>query len=172
MQCTDTGNTGLISGLGRSPGGQHSNPLQYSCQENPMDSGAWQATVHGVAKSQTRLKQMSMHSSFRVRLQFRFCFCYLLAMWLWRIAYYLNLNFLIRNNTYLFYIWKGKNNTTHIKCLAQCLSWRMPSINVSPLLLSSWKGPGVFRSNFKNASNVLSTFHFVLILALCQRFLN
>ena len=44
---------GLIPGLGRSPGGEHGNPLQYSCLENPMDRGAWLATVHGVAKSQT-----------------------------------------------------------------------------------------------------------------------
>ena len=44
---------GSIPRLGRSPGGGHGNPLQYSCQENPMDGGAWQATVHGVIKSQT-----------------------------------------------------------------------------------------------------------------------
>ena len=43
--------TGLIPGSGRSPGGGHGNPLQYSCLENPMDRGAWRATVHGVAKS-------------------------------------------------------------------------------------------------------------------------
>ena len=42
-----------ISELRRSPGGGHGNPLQYSCPENPMDRGAWQATVHGVAKSYT-----------------------------------------------------------------------------------------------------------------------
>ena len=41
----------LESGLGRSPGGGHGNPLQYSCLENPMDRGAWQATVHRVAES-------------------------------------------------------------------------------------------------------------------------
>ena len=40
----------------------HSNPLQYSCLENPMDRGAWQATVHGVAKSRTGLKQLSTHT--------------------------------------------------------------------------------------------------------------
>ena len=40
-----------IPGSGRSPGGGHSNPLQYSSLENPMDRGAWQATVHRVAKS-------------------------------------------------------------------------------------------------------------------------
>ena len=46
---------GLIPGLGRSPGGRHGNPLQYSCLENSMDRGAWRDTVHGVAKSQTQL---------------------------------------------------------------------------------------------------------------------
>ena len=46
---------GSIPGLGRSPGEGNGNPLQYSCLENPMDRGAWQATVHGVAKSPTQL---------------------------------------------------------------------------------------------------------------------
>jgi len=41
---------GPVLGLGRSPGGGNGNPLQYSCQENPMDGGDWQATVHKVAK--------------------------------------------------------------------------------------------------------------------------
>ena len=45
----DVRDTGLISGLGRSPGGGHGNPLQYSCLENPMDRGAWQAIVHRTA---------------------------------------------------------------------------------------------------------------------------
>ena len=44
--------TGSIPGSGRSPGGGKDNPLQYSCLENPMDGGAWQATVTGVTKSQ------------------------------------------------------------------------------------------------------------------------
>ena len=51
----DTGDTGLIPGSGRSPRGGNGNPLQYSCQENLMDRGAWLATVHGVSKSQTQL---------------------------------------------------------------------------------------------------------------------
>ena len=46
------GDLGSIPGLGRLPGEKHGNPLQYSCLENSMDRGAWQATVHGVAKSQ------------------------------------------------------------------------------------------------------------------------
>ena len=49
----ETKDAGSISGLGRSPGGGHDNPLQYSCLENPMDRGAWQAMVHRVAKSRT-----------------------------------------------------------------------------------------------------------------------
>ena len=52
---------GLIPGLERSHGGGHGNPLQYSCLENPMDRGAWRAIVHVVAKSGTRLKQLSTH---------------------------------------------------------------------------------------------------------------
>ena len=51
---------GLIPGSGRSPGGGHSNPLQYCCLENPMDRGARQTTVHGIKKSQTRLKWLSI----------------------------------------------------------------------------------------------------------------
>ena len=46
----DTRDEGLIPGSGRSPGKGHGNPLQYSFLENPMDRGAWWATVHGVAK--------------------------------------------------------------------------------------------------------------------------
>ena len=50
--------------LGREdpPGGGHGNPLQYSCLENPMDGGAWWATVRGVTESQARLKRLSTHS--------------------------------------------------------------------------------------------------------------
>ena len=59
----NAGDLGLIPGLGRSPGGGHGNPLQYSYLENPMDKGAWRATVHGVAKSRTQLKQLIIHWS-------------------------------------------------------------------------------------------------------------
>ena len=60
----NTGNIrdmGSIPGSGRSPGEGHGNPLQKFCLENSMDKGAWQATVHGVAKSRTQLKRLSMH---------------------------------------------------------------------------------------------------------------
>ena len=49
----DIRDTGSIPGWGRSPGGGNGNPLQYSCLGNPMDRGAWQTTVHRVAKNQT-----------------------------------------------------------------------------------------------------------------------
>ena len=52
----DVRDAGLIPGSGRSPGEGHGNPLQYSCLEDPMDRGAWQAIVHGVTKSWTQLK--------------------------------------------------------------------------------------------------------------------
>ena len=51
----DVRDVGLIPGSRRSPGGRHGNSLQYSCLENQMDRGAWQATVHRVTKSWTRL---------------------------------------------------------------------------------------------------------------------
>ena len=59
-ESTSAGDPGSIAGLGRSPGGGHGSPLQYSCLENPMDRGAWRAAVHGVAvhgitKSHTQL---------------------------------------------------------------------------------------------------------------------
>ena len=49
----NAGDASSIPELGRSPGGRNGNPLQYSCLENPMDRGAWQAAVPGIAKSQT-----------------------------------------------------------------------------------------------------------------------
>ena len=50
----DIRDVGWITGSGRAPGGGHGNPLQYSCLENPMDRGAWQDTVHGVAEVSER----------------------------------------------------------------------------------------------------------------------
>ena len=47
---SNAGDVGSIPGLGRSPGEGNGNPVQYSCLENPMDRGAWRATVHGVTK--------------------------------------------------------------------------------------------------------------------------
>ena len=54
------GDVGLILGLGRSPGGGHGYPLKHSCLENPMDRGAWRATVHGVAE--VRVTEATKHA--------------------------------------------------------------------------------------------------------------
>ena len=63
----DLRDVGLIPGLGRSPGGGHGNPLQYSCLENPMPIGGCQAAVHAVAKSWPWLKRLNMHIKGRRR---------------------------------------------------------------------------------------------------------
>ena len=55
----NAGALGSISGSGSSPGKGNGNPVQYSCLENPMDGGAWWVTVHGVAKIQTRLSDLT-----------------------------------------------------------------------------------------------------------------
>ena len=57
--CLQCRTPGFIPGLGRSPGEGNGNALQYSCLENPMDRGAWQATVHRVTKSWTRLSNFT-----------------------------------------------------------------------------------------------------------------
>ena len=55
-----------VAGSERSPGGGHGNPLPCSCWENPMDRGAWGAAVPGILKTETQLKQLSMHASLHV----------------------------------------------------------------------------------------------------------
>ena len=58
----DLTDTGLFLGSGRSPGGGYSNLFQYSCLENPMVRGDWQAAIHRVAQSWTSLKRLNMHA--------------------------------------------------------------------------------------------------------------
>ena len=59
VSARNAGDLGSIPGLGRSPGEGNGNPLQYPCLENPMDGGAWWATVHGVAESRTQLSDFT-----------------------------------------------------------------------------------------------------------------
>ena len=61
FRCRRLSYSGSVPGLGRSPGGGNGKSLQYFSLDNPMDSGAWWVTVQGITKSQTRLKQVSMH---------------------------------------------------------------------------------------------------------------
>ena len=66
----DIRDKGLTPGLGRSPEGEHGNTLQYSCLENLMDRGAWWTTVHGVAKSRTRLSDFTHVVQFEIMSKF------------------------------------------------------------------------------------------------------
>ena len=68
VSACNIGDLGSITGLGRSPEEGNGNPLQYSCQENPMDGEAWQATVHEVAKSRTWLSNFTFTFSFTLAL--------------------------------------------------------------------------------------------------------
>ena len=75
MSASNAGDLGSIPGWGRSPGEGNGNPLQYSCLENPMDGGAWWATVHGVAKSQTRLSDLTNLTLATIQLLFLGTLC-------------------------------------------------------------------------------------------------
>ena len=74
----DIREVGSIPGLGRSPGGGHGNPLQYSCLENPMDRGAWWVTSEG-AKSQIQLKRLSTYAETKKK-EKKFRFLYLILI--------------------------------------------------------------------------------------------
>ena len=82
----DVRDMGLTSGSGRTPGGEHGNPLQSSSLENPMDREAWWATAHRVTKSWTRLMRLSMHASMHPSTAIIVClaayFASLVARWL------------------------------------------------------------------------------------------
>ena len=71
----DRRDVGLIPGSGRSPGEGSGNPLHYSCLENPMDRGAWWATVNAVAKSQTQLSDFSSLHFFTVLTEHLLGYC-------------------------------------------------------------------------------------------------
>ena len=66
VSACNVGDPGSIPGSGRSPREGNGNPLQYSCLENPMDRGAWRATVHGVAQSRTRLSDFTFIFTFTI----------------------------------------------------------------------------------------------------------
>ena len=72
VSACNAGDLGSIPGSGGSPGEGNGNPLQYSCLENPMDGGAWWATVHGVAKSWTQLSDFTFTFHFSIDLELLF----------------------------------------------------------------------------------------------------
>ena len=80
----DSGDVGLIPELRRFPRRGHGNPLQYSWLESPMDRGAWQTTVHRVAKSWTQLKQLSTHAPVQCLIP-HFLYTWPIYCWKWDI---------------------------------------------------------------------------------------
>ena len=81
----DAGDVSEIPGSGRSPGGGHGNPLQYSCLENPKNRGAWWAAIYAVAQSQKQLNQLSNSSSSYI--VFNIAILYILYLSTWKKSY-------------------------------------------------------------------------------------
>ena len=131
-------------GLGRSPGKGNDNPLQYSCLENPTDRGAWWATVHSVAKSQTRLStNTSLHHGFYViirnkvhtnvafcaDIEARVCTVKMCTLYIWQNFYYLALGGQERNS--------GWNAISTCLCTSAFLLVLVDSIGIfCPLVFS------------------------------------
>ena len=107
------GDLGSIPGWGRSPGEGNGNPLQYSCLENPMEGGAWQVAVHGVAKSQTRLSY------------FTFTFHFLNAFYLETIPRQQPYQLLSLNSSgsFFFSLRDQSSTISAVKCLKTCFTF-------------------------------------------------
>ena len=148
--CWGLRDAGLIPALRRSPGEGHGNPLQYSSLENPMDKGAWWATVHKVAKSWTWLKQLSMHAQVIYSLKFS---CYgiwtlqgttiihkyiLFKIYVWKargkkIAFYiLTLLAQAYKVKWNFHNWNSRLNKYNLTLLNRQVSWKALKMIVFP----------------------------------------
>ena len=89
VSACNAGEPGSIPELGRSPGEENGNPLQYPCLENPMDGGAWEAAVHGVAKSRTQLSDFTFLSISRTSHFLQMCFPFTQhSFWCWTWPFY------------------------------------------------------------------------------------
>ena len=108
----ETWDLGSIPVLGRFSGAGNGNPLQYSCLENPMDRGAWWATVHGLAKSWTQLKWLSTSTLNTPFCSFLFFFTLLFFLWIILYQYIKNLfilyllySILFKKFFFFFFAW-------------------------------------------------------------------
>ena len=145
----NAGDLGLIPVSGRSPGERNGNPLQYSCLENPMNRGAWQVIVHGVAKSQTRLSDFTFfhfHFSQDRGLQSRSFWTHLVHMILNRVFWILKKwikkkelskvarikNHWVDSRVLDFLKWKNR-----FKPQSTCVGYKVISIPEDPFLLVS-----------------------------------
>ena len=103
----------LVPGLGISPGEWNGNPLQYCCLENPMERAAWRAIVHGITKSQTRLRDLHFQDKYLGQSQQRrisSTFTYL------ALIFYIIINLFIleTENSYVFFIYIGRKPLLNI----------------------------------------------------------
>ena len=115
----NAGDPGLIPGSGRSPGERNGYPLQCPCLENPMDRGAWQATVHGVTKSWTWMSDQAQHSK-HVRQSLK------MRSWISLVVQWLRILLPMQGTQVRSLIWKdptrcGAAKPTHYDCWACAL---------------------------------------------------
>ena len=150
----NTGHLGLIPGLGRSPGEGNGYPLQYSCLENPMDRGAWQATVHGVT-SRTQLRACEhLHAYSRTHTHTLFqivinvCFVFFIILYLLGIITSVYLQGIITTNSCV--------TTSWVKTEKILEPWKAPSyhfpIIVHFLLYKRNRHPGFYGNHFPGFS--------------------
>ena len=119
--------SGLIPGLGRFPGEGHGYPLQYSCLENPMDRGAWQATVHGVTKSQTQLSNSTLSLHFNQWASFHVVIGHLHVFW---GNVYLNPLPIFKQSCWVVVVVLGCRGSLHVQHSNPLYIWY---VNLSPI---------------------------------------
>ena len=129
----ETRDLGSIPGLERSPGEGNCNPLQYSCLENPMDRGAWRATAHRVAKSQTQMKPFSPINTI-TRHSLCCCCCEVTSGMSDSVQPHR------RQPTGLIHPWDSPGENTGVCChfLLQCMKVKRKSLSRVQLLVTPW----------------------------------
>ena len=114
----NVGDLSLIAGLGRSPGEENGNPVQYSCLENSMDGGIWQATVHGVTKRSDRTEQLHFHFLCARSLQSCLTLCDP-----WTVAHQAPLSMGFSRQEYWSGLWLPSHFPISSVILFRCLPW-------------------------------------------------
>ena len=143
----DIRDTSSVSGLGRSPGGRHGSPLQYSCLENPMDRGACWTTVHGVAKSWTQLSDWAVTQPCWLMILNIFShICCPFVYLLWKNIYSSPLPILKSDFFFLLLVCRNSLYTLYINPLSNTWFENIFSHSVNCLftLLTTWKAIDCF----------------------------
>ena len=133
VSACNVGDPGSIPESGRSPGEGNGNPLQYSCLGNPTDGGAWWATVHGVAKSRTRLSDFT----FLFNVSFRCCYCCSVTQ--------LCLLYGLQHARPLWPHHLLKFAQVHVHCISDAIQPSHPLMLSSPSALNLFQHQGLFQ---------------------------